>query len=70
MPKSQTIEAIRKLNPTANPDFLARFPNDELSRYLDRLTLLSTRRRNAPPDDVILLDDAREEVGRTRHALS
>ncbi len=38
MPKSDTIDAIRELNPTANPDFLAGFPKQELARYLERLT--------------------------------
>jgi hypothetical protein len=37
MPKSDTIAAITKLNPTADPDFLAEFTNDELSEYLRRL---------------------------------
>lgn len=41
MTKSDTIEAIQKLNPTASPDFLAGFPNDELARYLDRLSGMS-----------------------------
>lgn len=56
-PKSQTIEAIRKLNPTASPDFLVAFPNDELARYLDRLTMSAVRKRNAPLDDLVLLAD-------------
>jgi len=38
MPKSDTIEAILKLNPTAEPQFLAEFSNEELLAYLDRLT--------------------------------
>ncbi len=37
MPKMATIEAIRRLNPTAAPDFLAAFPEDDLAQYLDRL---------------------------------
>ncbi|MGB2988099.1 MAG: hypothetical protein WBE26_19705 [Phycisphaerae bacterium] len=37
MPKSDTIDAIRNLNPTATPGFLAEFSNDDLSEYLDRL---------------------------------
>ena len=37
IPKSDTIAAIKKLNPTAEPDFLAEFTNDELSEYLQRL---------------------------------
>lgn len=39
MSKSDTIEAIVNLNPTAKPDFLADFSNDDLHRYLHRLTL-------------------------------
>ena len=38
MPKSDTIDAIRRLNPTAKPGFLAEFSNNELAEYLDRLT--------------------------------
>lgn len=57
MNKSQTINAIRKLNPTAPPDFLSGFANDDLSRYLDRLTFHSVRLRQEPLDDVVLLDD-------------
>lgn len=60
-PKSETIEAIRKLNPTASPDFLVAFPTDELARYLDRLTMSAVRERNAPPDDLVLLADLPNE---------
>jgi hypothetical protein len=38
MPKGDTISAIRRLNPTAQPAFLAEFSIDDLQRYLDRLT--------------------------------
>ncbi len=38
MPKSDTIEAILSLNPTAKPDFLAEFSNEDLHDYLHRLT--------------------------------
>ncbi len=41
MTKHDTIDAIRSFNPTANPAFLAEFSNDQLARYLDRLTSLS-----------------------------
>ena len=37
-PKSETIAAIMKLNPTAKMDFLAGFSNNELDRYLSRLS--------------------------------
>ncbi len=45
MTKSDTIEAIQKLNPTVNPDFLAEFANDDLTRYLHRLTETAPARR-------------------------
>ena len=38
--KDQTLESIVRLNPTANPEFLAEFSHDELARYLDRLNSL------------------------------
>ena len=37
-PKSETIAAIMKLNPSAKMDFLAGFSNDQLDRYLSRLS--------------------------------
>ena len=48
MPKSDTIDAIRRLNFTADPQFLAEFPNDELVRYLARLAGIS----QSPFDEV------------------
>jgi len=38
MPKCDTIAAITKLNPSAGPEFLAEFSQDELAEYLRRLT--------------------------------
>ena len=38
MPLSDTIDEIRKLNPSADPAFLAAFTAEELSKYLHRLT--------------------------------
>ncbi len=62
MTKSDTIEAIQKLNPTASPDFLAGFPNDELERYLDRLSNMSPERpvqaSNETPSDEPWVSDA------------
>lgn len=52
MTKSDTIEAIQKLNPTASPDFLAGFPNDELARYLDRLSNMSPERPMETSDEI------------------
>lgn len=43
MPKCDTIDAIRRLNPTATPEFLVEFSNDELAQYLDRLETASRR---------------------------
>lgn len=37
MTKRELIDDIRRLNPTAKPDFLARFADEELSDYLDHL---------------------------------
>lgn len=37
MSKQETIDAIVKLNPSATPDFLVSFGDDELTRYLGRL---------------------------------
>ncbi len=39
MTKTHTIDAIRSLNPTATPEFLADFSQDELAQYLDRLNM-------------------------------
>ena len=47
MPKSDTIAAIRKFNPTADPVFLAGFGNDDLDEYLHRLRHLPTQTRVA-----------------------
>ncbi len=37
MNKHQLIDAIRKFNPTAQPEFLAQFDEDALKHYLDHL---------------------------------
>jgi hypothetical protein len=47
-PKNDTIAAIMKINQTANPTFLAEFPNRELDDYLNRLR---QRSRPASSDD-------------------
>ena len=49
MTKSDTIEAIQRLNPTVRPDFLAEFSTDELVRYLDRLSDTEPMRRHDGP---------------------
>ena len=38
MTKTDTIDAIKQLNPTATPEFLSEFSADELTSYLRRLT--------------------------------
>lgn len=43
MSKCDTIDAILKCNPSARPEFLSGFSNDDLVRYLDRLR--ETRRQ-------------------------
>ncbi len=45
MTKCDTIDAIKKLNPTANSGFLAEFTGDDLSAYLVRL---NNRPRTTP----------------------
>lgn len=52
MPKSDTIEAIQRLNPTASPEFLAGFCADDLARYLDRLSERSTRKIDEADESV------------------
>jgi len=44
MPKSDTIAAILRLNPTADPEFLVEFSNAELIDYLRRLEGLRIQR--------------------------
>ncbi len=56
MPKQETITAIRKLNRTADPGFLAEFSGDELSEYLDRLTNRPAPRRLV--DEAMMVDQA------------
>ena len=67
MNKSQTIDAIVKLNPTAQPDFLSGFANDDLSHYLNRLAISSVRLRDQPSDDVVLLDEIPLDQTPTKH---
>ena len=70
MTKNDTIDAIRRLNPTANPDFLAGFSSDELYRYLDRLTGTSTRGQASDPiHDVGLGYPAAVDAALPTHAL-
>lgn len=56
MPKSDTIDAIRKLNPSANPDFLAEFSKDQLGEYLDRLASATAGRSVQGAFDLTDLD--------------
>ncbi len=57
MTKSDTIDAIRHLNPTADPQFLAEFSGDDLTCYLDRLARSPAERRVFGAGDVIDLYD-------------
>ena len=57
MPKSDTIDAIRNLNPTATPGFLAEFSNDDLSEYLGRLISAPGGHSVRGFDDLIELDE-------------
>lgn len=43
MPKSDTIAAILRISPSADPAFLAEFSNRELHEYLSRLRQLDRR---------------------------
>ena len=43
MRKRQLIEAIRAINATASPEFLARFDEDALQQYLTNLQNASRR---------------------------
>lgn len=42
--KPDTIDAIKKMNPTVNPAFLAEFSNEDLQEYLTRLTRMRTEK--------------------------
>ena len=53
MTKSDTIDAIRHLNPSADPVFLAEFSGEDLASYLDRLAHPPTRGRVFSADVVI-----------------
>ena len=44
MSKQQVIEAIRKQNPSAKSEFLAKFSQRSLETYLHRLTHICGRR--------------------------
>jgi hypothetical protein len=46
MNKRDMIERIRDLNPTATPEFLARFNDEDLAAYLRQLQELERDRRS------------------------
>ncbi len=52
MTKTDTIEAITRLNPTANPTFLAGFSNQDLAHYLQRLSKPSSSQSVFSADDL------------------
>ncbi len=44
MNKRQLIDAVRQLNQTAQPDFLAQFDEDSLRQYLEHLQSAQDKR--------------------------
>lgn len=48
MSKRETIDRIRRLNPTAMPEFLATFQQLDLLAYLHQLQELDRERREMP----------------------
>ena len=56
--RSDTINAIRRLNTTASPEFLTEFSDDQLSRYLARLDTVSRARPLCWDDDALVRDEA------------
>jgi hypothetical protein len=67
--KSDTIDAITKLNPTANPGFLAGFSGDELVQYLGRLeSVCRTDNRQDPAAPVTPSVAAMAETAVPGHA--
>lgn len=63
MTKTDTIEAIKQLNPTATPEFLSEFSADELTSYLQRLANRSCRDAYDGRDDVARRDPFGEQTG-------
>lgn len=53
IPKSETIDAIQRFNPSAEPSFLADFSSEELTRYLERLRVSAPVRPRPPVRDTI-----------------
>ena len=51
MTKSDTMEAIMRLNPSAKPEFLAEFAADQLRDYLRQLESLFQRGRERGETD-------------------
>lgn len=56
MSKTETIEAIRKLNPSARPDFLAEFSMTDLHDYLRQLEDLPEQEIDVETTDHALAD--------------
>jgi hypothetical protein len=50
MSKRETIDRIRRLNPTAQPEFLATFEDADLLAYLHQLQELDRERREQAAD--------------------
>ena len=57
--RSDTINAIRRLNTTASPEFLAEFSDNQLARYLGRLDTASRARPLCWDDGASAREEAR-----------
>lgn len=58
--KTDTLTAIMNLNPTATPEFLSEFTNEQLTGYLDRL-------RRVVGSDPDVASSGPRAAGATRH---
>ena len=68
MTKANTIDAIRALNPTAAPEFLAEFSPDDLVRYLNRLNHTARTPSFGGGEDVATCESEAERAGAWRDA--
>jgi len=48
MTKTELIDAVRELNPTASPEFLAQFREDQLQEYFEHLLTVDLHDLTAP----------------------
>ncbi len=54
MTKREMIDQIRRLNPTAHPDFLADFQEEDLLAYLHQLSEVERERREHESSEMAL----------------